>query len=484
MKRLAALLLVCAAALPAADLALRIRQRILSSPAARSAFWGILIVDQASGKSIFEMNAGRFFVPASNTKLFTTALALARLGPDYTFRTTVHLDRDGSIRLVGAGDPNLSNRAIPYRKGTAAGEPLQAIEDLADQVAARGIRTIAGDVIGDDSAYVWEPFPPGWAADDAVWDYGAAVSALTVNDNSYSIAMQAGAAAGDPVSLALSPAVEFYAIDNRLRTESGVKNKITIERLPGSRQLQLWGSLAPGASHTETLGIDDPALFAAQAFYEALERRGIAIRGRPRAYHLFPNQVRDLKYGQAMEPPEGEEIASRTSAPLLEDLRITDKVSQNLHAEMLLRAVARARRGMGSRQAGLEEMAEFLAEAGLDADSWRLHDGSGLSRLNLVTPRAVVDLLQHMYKRPEWMPLLPVGGEDGTLSTRFGAGAAAAGRIHAKTGTLSHVTALSGYAERRSGGIRTFAILVNNYGTRDSAGIRAVVDKICDIMVE
>ena len=247
--------------------------------------------------------------------------------------------------------------------------------------------------------------------------------------------------------------------------------------------MRLWGSLAPGRTLTETLGIDEPALYAAQAFYDALARRGVTIAGRPVAYHLYPNQVRDLRYGEALEQPEGEEVAVRKSAPLVEDLRITDKVSQNLHAELLLRAVARARRGMGSRAAGLEEMAAFLEEAGIAADGWRFEDGSGLSRLNLVKPRAVVELLRHMYKTPEWMGLLPVAGEDGTLGTRFG-GSAAAGKIHAKTGTLSHVSALSGYAQRRSGGVRTFSILVNNYGSRESAEIRAVMDKICGLMIE
>jgi D-alanyl-D-alanine carboxypeptidase/D-alanyl-D-alanine-endopeptidase (penicillin-binding protein 4) len=158
-------------------------------------------------------------------------------------------------------------------------------------------------------------------------------------------------------------------------------------------------------------------------------------------------------------------------------------VSQNLHAEMLLRAVARKLRGLGSRQAGLEEMAAFLAEAGIDPEGWRLQDGSGLSRLNLVKPRTVVELLRYMHDKPEWIGLLPVSGEDGTLSTRFGQ-KTVNGRIHAKTGTLSHVSALSGYARRRSGSVRTFSILVNNYGSSDSAEIRSVIDKICSLMLD
>jgi D-alanyl-D-alanine carboxypeptidase/D-alanyl-D-alanine-endopeptidase (penicillin-binding protein 4) len=120
---------------------------------------------------------------------------------------------------------------------------------------------------------------------------------------------------------------------------------------------------------------------------------------------------------------------------------------------------------------------------GIEDDAWRFEDGSGLSRLNLVRPRAVVDLLRHMFAVPQWVSLLPVGGEDGTLDTRF-SHTPAAGRIHAKTGTLSHVSALSGYADRLSGGVRTFSILVNNYNTSGSSEIRAVVDKICNLMVE
>ena len=478
------LLAALAHCLAAADLEHAIKALLAASPAARSAFWGIVILDQASGKSIFDLNEDHFFVPASNTKLFTTALALTRLGPDYRFHTSVRLEPSGSLRLIGGGDPNLSNRAIPYRTGPSPGDPLQAIEDLADQVAARGITRVAGDIIGDDSAYVWQPFPNGWAADDPLWDYGAPASALTVNDNAFELTLAAGEHEGDPTALTLAPALEFYAIDNRAGTGGRAPRRITVDRDPGSMQLRVWGSLPAGGVYTETLGIDDPALYAATAFYDALARRGIEIAGKPVAHHRFPNQVADLKMGQPQPEPDGAEIAGRDSAPLLEDLRITDKVSQNLHAELLLRAVGRARRQMGSRQAGLEEMRSFLAELGIGEDAYHLEDGSGLSRLNLVTPRAVAQLLRRMYGRQEWVGLLPVGGEDGTLGSRF-VDTPAAGRIHAKTGTLSHVSALSGYAERRSGGgVRTFAILVNNYNSRGSSEIRVIIDKICSLMVE
>ncbi len=160
-------------------------------------------------------------------------------------------------------------------------------------------------------------------------------------------------------------------------------------------------------------------------------------------------------------------------------------MSQNLHAELALRAVARARRNVGSFEAGREEMRTFLAEAGVEAGSYTLSDGSGLSRLDLVTPSAVVKLLRHMYQSParqNFISLLPVGGLDGTLRARFADGPAA-GRIHAKTGSLSHVSALSGYAERPNGKWVAFSILVNNYNG-PAADIHAIMDKICALIME
>jgi D-alanyl-D-alanine carboxypeptidase/D-alanyl-D-alanine-endopeptidase (penicillin-binding protein 4) len=394
-----------------------------------------------------------------------------------------------SLRLVGGGDPNLSGRAIPYSTDAPAGDPLAAIEDLAAQVAARGVRCLSADVVGDDTAYVWQPYAEGWSIDDPVWDYGAAVSALSVNDNTLSVTVLPGRQGSDPARIVLTPPVDYYEIDNRVRTApsaSKTGRNIEIDRLPGARVLRLWGTLPlndPG--DTELLGIDDPALFAAVAFRDALVRRGIAIRGDARALHLDPSRVVDLKNGPAPEPEQGVELARRDSAPLLEDLRITDKLSQNLHAEMALRAVAKARRHVGSREAGVAEERLFLDEVGIDRGSYTFADGSGLSRLDLVAPAAMVRLLEHMYHsaaRDAWLSLLPVAGQDGTLHARF-AGTAVAGRVFAKTGTLSHVGALSGYARRRNGKMLAFSILVNNYNG-PPADLRAAIDRVCTLMLE
>jgi serine-type D-Ala-D-Ala carboxypeptidase/endopeptidase (penicillin-binding protein 4) len=488
------------AAQPAAraSLARQIERAIAESPVARSAAWGIQATELASGRTLYQLNPSHFFVPASNTKLFSTSLALTRLGPDFTFQTRVMAPAapdangviDGDVRLVGGGDPNLSGRTIPYRMGASPGDPLAALADLAGQVAAAGVKRINGDIVGDDRWYVWEPFGAGWGIDDPLYDYGAPVSALTLNDNAFTLRIRPGAKEGDPAALELDPPVEYYAIDNRIRTTAGGERRIHYSRAPGGMTLELWGNIpVAGASPQNpgedlSLGIDDPARYAAMAFRQLLQARGIVVTGSAVSRHFFPYEAADLKQGGMAEPETGIQLARRVSAPLIEDLRVTAKVSQNLHAELDLRAVGKARRNMGSVEAGLEGLKTFLTEIGVPASGYNINDGSGLGRLNLVSPATVVQLLRYMYASPgreNFLSILPVGGQDGTLGSRF-PGVDLAGRIHAKTGSLTHVSALSGYAQRRRGDWIAFSILVNNYNG-PTAEVRVVMDKICELLV-
>ena len=488
-SRIAGSAVLIAAQLAAAPLAQEITRLLDASPAARTALWGIEISDIASGKILYAQNARRFFVPASNTKLFTTALALARLGPGFRFQTRVFSDTQpdeagrvaGALRLVGGGDPNLSGRAVPYRMGATHGNPLAAIEELADQVVARGIRHVDGGIVGDDSWYTWEPYAKGWAIEDAESDDGPPVSALTINDNSLTITVRPGVRAGELAEVSLDPPLEYYEIDNRvLTTGVGGQRKIQWDREPGSRQVRIWGGMPLRDRGEEVaLAIDDPPEYAARAFRRALEDRGVKVEGAIEVRHRFPNED-PLLFEQA-----GAELARHDSAALLQDLRITSKVSQNLHAELVLRAVAMARQKVGSREAGLAEMKAFLTEIGIEPDTYHFGDASGLARLNLVTPDALIKLLGYMYGSPQqkdWISLLPVGGVDGTLSARFGNGPAL-GRVYAKTGSLAHVSALSGYGQRIDGRWVAFSILVNNYNG-PSAEIRGVIDRICTLIVE
>jgi len=499
---LAALLLPLALAfspaLSAANLAARIDKLLNGSPAANAAFWGIEIRDLKSGQVVYSKNQDKLFVPASNTKLFTIALALNRLGPDYTFETRVVAqalaDPDGRIagdlRLVGGGDPDLSARTVPYTPGPVTGNPLAAIEDLADQIVARGIRRVSGGIVGDDTRYVWEPYVENWSIGDPQFEYGAPVSALTVNDNAFLLRVRPGAEVGAAAALELNPPLEYYTIDNRVQTIApGGERRVRFERLAGSFHIDLRGAL-PVASPPDDLelGIEDPALYAALAFRKALEERGVTVDGEARAEHRYPTRSGPIGNGPPVAPAlpvSAVELARHTSPALAEDLKITAKVSQNLHAEMALRAVGLARRGEGSREAGLEELKNFLASVGISPEGYSLSDGSGLSRSNLVTPATVVRLLRYMNDSPwrdAWRDLLPLAGEDGTLMSRFIDGPAKS-RIHAKTGSLAHVNALSGYAQRRSGQWLVFSIIVNNAGAPASQ-VRSIMDRICTLIVE
>jgi serine-type D-Ala-D-Ala carboxypeptidase/endopeptidase (penicillin-binding protein 4) len=482
-------MLIAAAQAAAASLSQAIPRVVNATPSARNAFWGIQVMDLASGKVLYSRNADRLFVPASNAKLFTLALALARLGPDYRFETRVLADAApgaegrlrGALRLAGGGDPNLSARPIPYRPNSKSGDPLGPMEQLADQVVAHGVKRVDGGIVGDDTWYVWEPYPEGWAVDDTQYDYGAPVSALSFNDNELTVTVRPGLRAGDIAQLTLEPALESFVIDNRVRTTApGIPRQIHSEHIPGSRQVRFWGTIPVRDGGDEvSLAVADPADYAARALRRALEERGVLVEGGIQVRHRF-----------AGEPPLDNtrldvELARRESAPLLEDLRVTAKVSQNLHAELALRAVARARRSEGSREAGLQEMQTFLSEIGIAPNSDHFADGSGLSRLDLVTPASVVRLLRFMYDSPQrqdWIGLMPVGGQDGTLQSRLG-GVPAADRIHAKTGTLTHVSALSGYAQRRNGSWVAFSILVNN-DNGPAAEVRGAIDQICHLILE
>lgn len=480
-------LLVPLRAQPALDR--KIDPIIESAPVAARAFLGIEVVELKTGRVLYGRNADRFFVPASNMKLFTTALALVRLGPDYRFETRVVSDAApdaqgvlrGGLVLAGGGDPSLSGRVIPYQKDAKGGPPLGPIEALADQVVSAGVRRVEGDIVGDDMAYPWEPYPDGWAFDDGIWDYGAPVSALTVNDNSLTVSIRP-AHPGQLAHLSLSPALEYYAIDNRVLTVERGETKVQVERLPGSRQIRLWGTVsASNGGDAEILAIDDPALYAACALYDALTRRGVAVVGRPMVRHRFLSE--DLAATPGLQT-----LAVRRSPPLVELLRVVDKVSQNLHAELMLREVGRVRRNEGTRKSGLEEMKSFLEEAGIPAGDVHFEDGSGLSRLTLVTPRALARLLAYMNGTPlrdAFRGLLPIAAEDGTLAHRFHAGGVSSveGRIVAKTGSLSHVAALSGYADSTSLGPLAFSIVVNNSNTPASE-IRQVIDKIALALLE
>ncbi len=490
-------LAVSAPAAPVVPLAEQISE-ILGGEAANRAFWGIKIVELEGGQTLYHHNADKLFVLASNAKLFSTALGLVKLGPQHAYTTTIVLNdplpEDGAIPgdliLLGGGDPNLSSRVIPYDPDKAFEKNLlRPITDLAQQVFDAGVRRIEGNVVGDDTRYVWQRHPPGWSMQDGYWAYGAPISALSFNDNMVKLRILPGTKPRRLARVDVTPKVEYFSLDNRARTAPTrtVARGLGFDRLPGSRKLQLWGNISiRSRGRVLSVAVDDPALFAAFALHGELKRLGITIDGSPVARHAHPREFPSLKRLPNREPPEyATKLAAIESAPLAHTLPIINKDSQNLHAEMLLCEVGYQRRGVGSFDAGLAELKSFLVEAGLRPPESKLQDASGLSRRNLVTPGATTQLLTYMWNtasREHFVSSLPVSGEDGTLDWRF-ARTSAKGRIRAKTGSLAHVTAISGYATTLDNRNLAFSILVNNYGVQASY-IRSLVDKICVAMVE
>lgn len=478
-------------------------ETILAQQDLARGFWGIEIRSVDSGKVLYSLNADRLFTPASNTKLFTTAAALALIGPDYKFRTTLEtngsLDKygrlTGDLVLVGRGDPNLSGRELPYNMRTQRdSNPTRVLEQLADELAKKGVKYIDGDLIADDSYFAFERYGEGWSQDDLVWPEGAPVSALTINDNVVFVNILPGARAGDKAFVSVTPFADYYTIDNRLMTTpAGTGRKIYINREPGATTLTLWGTVPmDDTGVNEGLAIEDPAEFAASLFRHLLEVRGIAVYGKQRTRHTelaglstFTSVVIASSRGgdeHALASPNGPLVLGEyQSAPLSQDVEVINKVSQNLHAEILLRLLGREKGTGGTVQAGIEVLHGFLNNAGVSGDDYMFYDGSGLSRENLVTPHAVVELLKYAAEQPwgkEFRDSLPVAGVDGSLADRF-KDLDPAAHIYAKTGSLGGIKTLSGYATTSKGQQVAFSILSNNFnlpGKRVNDTIDALIE--------
>lgn len=481
--------------------------RLLADPELARSHWGISVTT-LEGRQIFALNDGELFEPASNAKLFTTATAAALLPLQLTYTTNVVAEGEvdsagalqGSIAILGVGDPNMSGRAFPYSMKTERpNPPLAALEAMADQVAASGVRTINGDVIGDDTWFTAERYGPGWSWDDLAWLYGAPVSALTVNDNAVFLNADPGAQPGDMVTPQWDPSVDYYQLQNGLSTTAkGAENAVGIDRAPGSKEVRVFGTVAIGGPGLHAgLALEDPAEFAARAFLGMLRQRGIAVTGTAHARHRASIDTMDLRKEQeepltltpvtlpnVVTAPAGKRVlASHTSPTLLEDLTVVNKTSQNLHAEIALRTLGKLVARDGSVGQGTRVVRQFLMNAGIDPRDFFFFDGSGLSNQDLITPRAATTLLAYASHQPwgaAWRSTLPVAGVDGSLNSRF-TNSPVKGKLDAKTGTLGEVRALSGYLTAASGRTVAISILVNDHQP-DSKAEGKAMDQLVEMI--
>ena len=476
-------------------------QAALSEQHAQKALWGILVVDRDTGETLYELNADRFFTPASNAKIFTTSLALAILGPNFRFRTTLettgkladdgHLS--GDLVLVGRGDPDLSNRKFPYAGKVERDGPVEKIlAEMADEAVAKGLKEIDGDVVADDSYYPYEPYPPGWSIGDIFFTFGSPVSAIAFNDNTITVTVAPGAKVGDPASVIVEPASAADTFARKISTiDVSAKVEIGVVQQSGPEFLLLQGMIPLAHAPIKLdLAMPDPAATAGASLKQIFESRGVRVTGTVRVRHAAPPEIypdAPVVVGPlpSVAVPNTTVLAEHLSLPLLESVRLTNKVSQNLHAELFLRAVGHEKKGFGVTDAGLWVEQDFLKSVGIADGDVVLSDGSGLARDDLVTPRATVQMLRfddHQAWGPDYISTLPVAGVDGTLETRM-QGTAAAGRIMAKTGGLDHVRALSGFATTAGGEHLVFSIFGNNNPQRAHDSV-AAIDSIAVAMIE
>jgi D-alanyl-D-alanine carboxypeptidase/D-alanyl-D-alanine-endopeptidase (penicillin-binding protein 4) len=460
---------------------------LLDEPPYDRATWGVYAVDER-GRVLYARNADRLFIPASSTKLVVSATAAALLPPDYRVRTSLYINGsfadgvlDGDLVLYGRGDPSFSTRcyATDTLLAGVCDSAMTVMGALADLVVAQGVRRITGRVLGDGSYFEPRTLHPRWELFDAAWWYAAPISGLAFNDNSIDFRITPGVSVDAPPTITWSPDVGLVAFENRARTgpaDSASTIGDHFYRVPGTWQVWAEGTAARGRRPwTQYFAVPDPNLYAARALAVALLARGVSIEG-----GALGTTDSLLTAAARAGPP----LVERLGRPLPDLIFPILNTSQNTFAEYVLKVLGRELGGVGSWDAGIEVERRFLIDSvRIDSTAFYLDDGSGLSAGNLVTPGAFVQLLDYMARHPRraaFLAAIPRSGAPGSLLNRF-TGSALAGRVVAKTGSITHVNTLSGYIDRGDGRHITFSIQANGHTVsynRMLARIDAIVEEI------
>ena len=456
---------------------------VLAKPELSSAMVGIKVVSLDNGRILFEENAGKLLRPASNMKLYTVAAALDRLSPDYRFSTSVYAytrpDAAGVVRgdltIYGRGDPSIAAR---FNNGNY----FKAIDDLATRIVAAGVKRVEGDIVGDESYFVGPKYGSGWNWEDLTWYYGAEITPLTANDNALDLFVKPGTAIGQPALITTGPPDPLLTIVNKVTTSAkGSRRELSIHRGLNENTITITGSIPlEDRGYTGGIGISHPGLLFVYMLRSSLAQKGVTITGASRINGATPQPT--LITGVTISGTNGSstasssfqnEIATFQSPPFSLIAAQTLKPSQNLYTELILRTLGKvtpppvtmSNLTQTSEELGLEAVRSFLKTVGIRPEALVLDDGSGLSRNDMITAEASVQLLTFMSKHryaTVFRDALPIGGVDGTLRNRF-KGTPGENNVRAKTGSLSSAASLGGYLTTAGGEKLAFSIMVNNY---------------------
>lgn len=468
----------------AQSLSRRVDLRLDTPPLQRN-LWGVVLTTK-DGEVLFGRNAERLFMPASNTKLVVGAVASALLPGDFTVTTSVYSTGpvvdgvvQGDLVLYGRGDPTFSRRCYGVDTtlvGACDDDPLKPLRLLALQLKVRGIRAVAGNIIGDGSYFEPTVVHPSWEAYDLNWWYAAPVSGLGFNDNAIDITYAPGPDIDTPPAISFSPDFGDVSLTNRARTSApGSSKTIEFYRTQGTMDVWAEGDIPLGRKErTEYFALPDPNLFTAQALRSALIAEGIAIAG------ATLSTTDSLRYRHTRSSAALAEVESR---PLKDWIFPILNSSQNWFAEMTLKQLGKQFGSAGSWREGLEVEKRFLVDSvGIDSTQFSFSDGSGLAGNNLVTPLALAQLLGYMRNHPNFDVFaagLPQSGSRGSLRSRF-LGTPLEGQVMAKTGSISKVNSLSGYLERADGQQLIFSVIANHH----TQGFTAMTQYIDSVVVD
>ncbi len=421
------------------------------APQFSNAHWGILIVDPERGDTLYARNAGKLFMPASNMKILTTATALSLLGPDHTFPTAFAArgpvaegTLQGDLLVVGRGDPSVSDHML--------GDAMLPLRAIADSIAAHGITRIAGRVVAAGNAFPDAVLGYGWSYDDFAYAYSAPIDELLFNEGFSELHVRGGERPGDSVHVETRPARTFPRV-RVLATTVAAPLPDSTRPLRARTDSATWdvvveGTIAAHDSATLQVTHHDPDAAYVAALREALHDRGIAVDDAP-----------------ADTLAAVDTIVTLASPPLRDILEAVMKPSQNQIAEMLFRAVALQETGTGRVDSAVAVVRRQISAWGAAPNEAVIHDGSGLSRYDYVTPRTLVRVLDAMRKSPSfrtYYDALPIAGVDGTIRNRM-KGTPAEGNVHAKTGSVAQARSLSGYVTTADHHMLIFSFLANNW---------------------